>query len=98
MEEGREDGKKIAREEKEESAGEQVKGKGPGGILKTKKSSWLWFMVQSDDMSSRSNSKNNQKSKTDLFNMREIHNAYCIIPLALCQFSYLDVTGCNNVP
>lgn len=47
-----------------------------------------------------SRESNNQKSKRVLFNMRKIHNAYCIIPLALCkiqlQFSYLAVTGSKD--
>lgn len=52
------------------------------------------------NMSGASKSKNKQKSKRDLFNVRKIHNAYCIIASALCkiqlQFSYLAMTGSKD--
>lgn len=103
--EERRQGRKGRRERKLDSRGESGE-KSQKAFQRQKETKMLYIKVEvmltlvdrGINMSRASDSKHCQKSKRDLFNMRKIHNAYCIIPSALCKIQLqLTVTGSKTL-
>lgn len=87
-------GRRVSRGESEEKSQKAFQRQKETKMLYFKVEVMLTSVDRGINMSRASDSKHCQKSKREVFNMRKIHNAYCIIPSALCkiqlQFSYCD--------